>query len=148
MACHDDRMHTSVKHTHNYYVICQFMLTSRDDLLGRQPTPTKDEEGDPCPQNTREVPEGSGVCSQTRYVQAIVTRLLTSQAGKDGDLGAEDPKGTKAGCGAKLGKEGELLNAAAPAAAKPWEKMKEMLKTPNTPINPQGERRGTSSPKI
>ena len=91
MACHDDRAHTSVKHTHSYYVFCEFTLTSHDDLL----TPTRDEEVVSCPNSTREVTEGSGVGSQTKEVSAIITRVLTSKEFEDGGLLEIDERGPK-----------------------------------------------------
>ena len=79
LACCAERMQTSVKHTQDYYVLNEFTLTTHDDLLGRQPTPTRDDEVDSCPHSTREVPEGDGVGSQTRDVSVttIVTWVLT-----------------------------------------------------------------------
>ena len=102
MARYDAKEQTSVTQTHNYYAFCEFTLTSHDDLLGRQPTQTRDEVVDSCPHSTREVPEGSDVGSQTRYVQAMVTRVLTSQVVQDEGLGEEDQRPPRLDVGPNL----------------------------------------------
>ena len=79
-------------------------LTTQDDLLRRQPTPTRDDEVDSCPQGTPEVPEGSGVHRQTRdiSVTTIVTRVLTSKEVEDGGLGEEDQRAPRLDVGPNL----------------------------------------------
>ena len=79
-------------------------LTSQDELLGRQPTPTRDDEVDSCPHSTRKVPEGSGVDSQTRdiSVTTIVTRVLTSKEVEDGVLGEADQRAPRLDVGPNL----------------------------------------------
>ena len=80
MACYDDsHAQTCEANTGVLCLVIIVTLTSHDDLLDRQPTPTRDEVVACCPNSTRNVPEGSGVGSQTRYVQAIVTRVFTSR---------------------------------------------------------------------
>ena len=93
MACYDDSHAQKCEaHTRVLCLLIIVTLTSHDDLLGRQPTPTRDEVVHSCPHSTREVPEGSGMGSQTRYVQAIVTRVFTSQVVQDGGPGEQDQR--------------------------------------------------------
>ena len=93
MACYDDSHAQKYEaHTRVLCLLIVVTLTSHDDLLGMQPTPTRDEVVDSCPHSTREAPEGSGMGSQIRYVQAIVTRVFTSQVVQDGGPGEQDQR--------------------------------------------------------
>ena len=50
--------------------------------------------------------------------------------------------------GPKRGKDGEVGYNELPTTAITWDRVKETWSTPNTPINPEVEGRGTSSPEI
>ena len=92
VACHDDRVDTSVRHTHNYYVFCELTPTSHDDLLGSQPTPTSGDEPGYAPTVPLKYWKAMGMGSQTRDVEARVTSVLTSKEVEDAGLGEADQR--------------------------------------------------------